>query len=61
MQVAKLETQSLAGDQFTSWVETYQFHPLTADAQRFDDRDNAEFLKEEGQLKHELSVQCDNL
>jgi hypothetical protein len=29
--VAKIETSTLAGDRFTSWIETYQLHPLTAD------------------------------
>lgn len=59
--VAKIETSTLAGDRFTSWVETYQFRPLTSDQKNFDDRDNADFLQTEGQLKYELAVQCDHL
>jgi hypothetical protein len=30
--------------------------PLTADRLRFDNRDNADFLSEEGQLRYDLSV-----
>jgi len=46
--IAKIETQSLSNDRFVSWVENYQFHPLTKDQKNFDDRDNADFLEEEG-------------
>lgn len=35
--------------------------PLTEDKLRFDDRDNADFLTEEGQLKHDLSVEAEDL
>jgi hypothetical protein len=59
--VAKIETSTVGGDRFTSWVENYQFHPLTADQRNFDHRDDADFLGSEGQLKHELAVQCDHL
>jgi len=48
--VAKIETQNLSNDRFTSWVETYQFKPLTQDQKHFDDRDKADFLETEGQL-----------
>ena len=48
---------SMAGDRFTYWFETFQCSPLTADERHFDDIDEAEFLKEEGQLKHNLAVQ----
>ena len=51
----KIETNTLANDKNTYWVETYQFHPLTADLTKFDDRDNADYLTEEGQLKYELA------
>ena len=33
--------------------------PLTEDKMRFDDRDNADFLTEEGQLKYDLSIEAD--
>jgi hypothetical protein len=29
--VAKIESNSVMGDRFTSWVENYQFNPLTED------------------------------
>lgn len=58
--VLKFELSTLGGDNITVWTETRFFHPLTADRQHFDDRDNAEFLCEEGQLKHELTVQVDH-
>eukprot|EP01016_Furgasonia_blochmanni_P003035 TRINITY_DN1118_c0_g1_i8.p3 TRINITY_DN1118_c0_g1~~TRINITY_DN1118_c0_g1_i8.p3 ORF type:complete len:125 (-),score=29.42 TRINITY_DN1118_c0_g1_i8:196-570(-) len=57
----KIETQSLSGDRFTSWVENFNFHPLQEDQKYFDDKDNAEFLSDEGQLKYELATQLDNL
>jgi hypothetical protein len=49
---------TLMGDRSTTWSEVYQFRmifvslfkidPLTADLKNFDDRDNADFLEEEG-------------
>jgi hypothetical protein len=56
----KVETSTLSGDRNTAWTEIYNFHPLTQDMQRFDDRDNADFLNEKGQLKHELATQLDD-
>ena len=56
----KIETHTLAGDRNYAWTENYQFHPLTQDEKRFDDRDEADFLEEEGQLKYELTTQLDN-
>ncbi len=58
--VLKVEMSNLAGDPSTAWVETKMFHPLTADKQHFDDRDNAEFLTEEGQLKYALTCQLEH-
>jgi hypothetical protein len=58
--VLKVEMSSVGGDRFTAWVETKMFHPLTKDNQRFDDRNEAEFLTEEGQLKYELTCQLDH-
>eukprot|EP01017_Pseudomicrothorax_dubius_P000193 TRINITY_DN0_c1327_g1_i1.p2 TRINITY_DN0_c1327_g1~~TRINITY_DN0_c1327_g1_i1.p2 ORF type:complete len:134 (-),score=40.54 TRINITY_DN0_c1327_g1_i1:65-466(-) len=57
----RIETTTLAGDRNTSWVENFNFHPLTQDQKFFDNRDDAEFLNEEGQLKHELACQLDDL
>jgi hypothetical protein len=51
---------TLAGDRVTAWAENQFFHPLTADAQHFDDRDNADYLSEDGQLNYELTVQLDH-
>lgn len=59
--VLKLETQSMSGDRFTSWFETFNCRPLTADEKNFDDRDEADFLLEEGQLKHDLAIQVDDM
>ncbi len=58
--VLKVERQSLAGDRYCDWVETMYSHPLTQDLINFDDRDNANFLEEEGQLKYDLAVQLDH-
>jgi len=41
------------------WIETQMLRPLTADRMRFDDRDEADFLNEEGQLRHDLSVEAE--
>ena len=35
------------------------FNPLTKDARNYDDRDEADFLDEEGQLKYELVCELD--
>lgn len=51
---------SLSGDRDFAWVENYNFHPLTPDQKNFDDRDNADFLTEEGQLKYDLAIQLDD-
>lgn len=56
----KIETHSLAGDRNFAWVENYNFHPLTEDQKAFGDRDNMEFLADEGQLKHDLAIQLDD-
>jgi len=56
----KVETHSLSGDRNFAWVENYNFQPLTEDQKNFDDRDQAEFLTEEGQLKYDLATQLDN-
>lgn len=59
--VLKAETMSMSGDRFTYWFETFQCKPLTPDERHFADRDEADFLHEEGQLKHNLAVQLDDM
>ena len=54
--VLRVESQSIGNDKFTYWVETYLARPLTEDKMRFDDRNEADFLTEEGQLKYDLNV-----
>lgn len=56
----KFETHTLASDRNHQWVENYNFNPLTADQKNFDDRDEADFLETEGQLKYDLACQLDN-
>lgn len=56
----KFELATMSGENITVWTETKMFHPLTEDKMQFADRDDAEFLTEEGQLKHELAVQADH-
>lgn len=58
--VLKVETQTLGGDHYVNWVETMFLHPLTEDLKNFDDRDEADFLETEGQLKYTLGVQLDH-
>jgi hypothetical protein len=48
------------GDTFTDWAEIQFIHPITQDFQNFDDRDKAEFLSHEGQLRYELAVELDH-
>lgn len=59
--VLKAEAMSMSGDRFTYWFETYQCKPLTPDERYFADRDEADILKEEGQLKNNLTIQLDDL
>jgi hypothetical protein len=56
----KFETHTLAGDRNWAWVENYNFHPLTLDQKNFDDRDNADYMENEGQLKNDLACQLDD-
>lgn len=55
----KFERSSLAGDQFTNWVEIRHFKPLTEDFKEFEG-DDAEFLTDEGQLKYELGAELEH-
>lgn len=56
--VIKFERSTLAGDQYTNWVEVRHFKPLTEDFKEFED-DEADFLTEEGQLKYELGTELE--
>lgn len=58
--VLKFELATMSGEQYSVWCETKMFHPLTENKMHFADRDDAEFLNEEGQLKHKLLVQADH-
>jgi hypothetical protein len=58
--VLKVESGTIYGDKMVSWVHTKEIRPLTEDFMNFDDRDNADFLNEVGQLKYELGVEADD-
>lgn len=53
----KVESHSVGGIKYTYWIENYTLKPLAQDKMRFDDRDEADFLTEEGQLKYDLDVE----
>lgn len=57
--VLKVEAQSLGNERFTYWFETSLVRPLTEDKMRFDHRDNADFLTEEGQLRYDLNIEVE--
>jgi hypothetical protein len=59
--VLKVEAQSLGNLRYIYWVENQFLRPLTQDKMRFDDRDAADFLTEEGQLKYDLNVEAEEL
>ena len=54
--VLKVEAQTLGNERYTYWFETNLCRPLTEDKLRFDHRDNADFLTEEGQLRYDVNV-----
>ena len=55
--VLKVEAQSVGNERLTYWLETRVITPMTEDKMRFDDREEADFLTEEGQLKYDLTVE----
>eukprot|EP00178_Gracilaria_changii_P012889 TRINITY_DN36302_c0_g1_i1.p1 TRINITY_DN36302_c0_g1~~TRINITY_DN36302_c0_g1_i1.p1 ORF type:complete len:136 (+),score=6.38 TRINITY_DN36302_c0_g1_i1:280-687(+) len=57
--VLRVESQTLGNAKHIYWIENQFLRPLTADRLRFDDRDEADFLNEEGQLRHDLSVEAE--
>lgn len=59
--VLKVEAQSLGNARYIYWAETQHLRPLTEDKLRFDDRDNADFLTQNGQLKYDLNVEAEEL
>lgn len=56
----KIESSSLANDRFTVWAETQYFNVLTQDGLNFAEKDETDFLNEEGQLRYETTIQCDH-
>jgi hypothetical protein len=44
---------------YTYWFENTLCRPLTEDKLRFDHRDNADFLTEEGQLRYDLNIEVE--
>lgn len=58
--VLKVESQTISNRKYIYWFETFQCKPLTQDKLRFDDRDNADFLTEQGQLKYDLNIELED-
>ncbi len=58
--VVKVERTTLSGDTYTDWAEVRHFKPITENFQDFDDKNDAEFLSEKGQLNYELGVELDH-
>ena len=57
--VLKVEAQSIGNERYTYWFETTLCRPLTEDKLRFDHRNEADFLSEEGQLRYDLNVEVE--
>ncbi len=55
----KVEANNPGNTRYIYWIENRFCKPLTQDRLHFDDRDEAEFLNEEGQLPHKLWVELD--
>ena len=58
--VLKVETSTIYADKKVCWVHTEEMRPIIKDFTKFDDRDTADFLDEEGQLKYELATEADD-
>lgn len=54
----RVEAQTLGNTKYVYWIESQFLRPLTENKMNFDDRDNADFLTEEGQLKYDLTVEA---
>ena len=59
--VLRVESNSMGNLRYVYWAETQFMRPLTQDKLRFDDRENADFLTEEGQLRYDLNVEAEEL
>ena len=57
--VLRVQSSTIYGDRLQSFIHTRELRPLTEDFANFDDRDNADFLDQTGQLKYELGVEAD--
>jgi hypothetical protein len=49
----------VGNERFTFWFENVFCRPLTEDKLRFDNRDEADFLTEEGQLRYDLNMEVE--
>lgn len=47
------------GDIYWSWVNINECHLLTEDYEEFADKDEADFMNKEGQLKYEVQMQLE--
>ena len=56
----KIERTTLAGDTYTDWAEIRYMQPITEDFRNYENKDEAEFLTDEGQLKYELGVELEH-
>lgn len=56
----KVERTTLAGDTYTNWIEIRYIKPITEDLRNYDDKENAEYLNETGQLKYELAIELEH-
>ena len=56
----RFERATAGGDQLVNWAEVREFHPLTEDYRHFADAENCEFLDAEGQLRHDLCLECEH-
>ena len=56
----KVESISPGAERFVYWLETRVVKPLTEDKLNFADKDEADFLTEEGQLKYDLTVETED-
>lgn len=50
----------MAGDRLTVWLENQHFNVLTEDSLNFEDKDEADFQNEDGQLKYDTMAQLEH-
>lgn len=58
--VLKVVREDIFGDTFTEWCEVQYVKPIAENFLEFDDRDNAQFLNQEGQLNYKLAIELEN-